>query len=300
MISDFENLMPQTPASKTAADAEAPANRRVLVIEDDIASMELMVHLLSSYGYAPLRARNGEEGLKIAARERPALILSEVHMPFVDGYEIAQRIRADPALNRIPLIAVTDFALPEHRKKALAAGFDGYVTKPISPEHFVQHLQVFLRPDFRTASASVRLPEAAAGPSPRVGRKVLLVDDNPSNLKLSSILLGSSGYQVVTAQNMSEALRVVRDNPPDLIMSDVVMSGGSGYEFIRAVKADPRSNSIPFIFLTASMNDEPSRGRGLALGAARFLFRPIESKDLLREVEACLEQQPHPWPTTGK
>ena len=294
MISDSDNLAPQTPASLAAADDGTLENRRVLVIEDDVANMALIVHLLSSYGYAPLRARNGEEGLRIAARERPALILSEIRMPFVDGYEIAQRIRADPALSRIPLIAVTDFALPEDRNKALAAGFDGYVTKPISPEHFVQHLQVFLRPDFRTAPASVRPPEAAARPWPRVGRKVLLVDDNPLNLKLSATLLGSSGYQAVTAHNMSEALRVVRDNPPDLIMSDVVMSGGSGYEFIRAVKADPRSSSIPFVFLTASMNDEPSRSRGLALGAARFLFRPIESKDLLHEVEACLAQQAQP------
>src|SRR6185503_13048760 len=82
---------------------------RVLLIENDVPSMELMFHLLTTYGYFPQRARSGEEGLKLAARERPDLIVSDIQMPNVDGYEVARRIRADPGLSSIPMIAVSSF-----------------------------------------------------------------------------------------------------------------------------------------------------------------------------------------------
>jgi CheY-like chemotaxis protein len=75
---------------------------------------------------------------------------------------------------------------------------------------------------------------------------------------------------------------------PDLILSDVCMADGNGYDFIAAVKADPRLSPIPFVFVTSTMNTEKERQKGLALGAARFLFRPIEPPELLREIADCL------------
>jgi len=263
-------------------------NKRVLLIEDDIPTMELMFHLLSTYGYAPLRASNGEEGLRLAASERPDLILSDIRMPLVDGYEVAERIMADPELNSIPMIAVTEFLMPEHRNKALAAGFDGYITKPISPETFLQHIEAFLHPEFRVPPAPTKVPAIGASPPRPGGRRVLVVDDTPENLRLASSLLASAGYQVTTAGGLGEALRLARDDPPDLIVSDVVMGDGSGFELIRAVKADPRLRAIPFIFNSSSMAVESARKKGLALGAASFLFRPISHKDMLCEVKACL------------
>jgi two-component system cell cycle response regulator len=263
---------------------------RVLLIENDVPSMELMFHLLTTYGYFPQRARNGEEGLKIAAREHPDLIVSDIQMPFVDGFEVARRIRADPGLSSIPLLAVSAFATVADRRRTLAAGFDGYLSKPISPETFVQHIEAFLRPEFRAGMPFSPVPETdPPAPTPH-GRKILVVDDIEANLHLATVVLGGAGYQVATATSMSEALRLARHDPPDLILSDIVMADGSGYEFIRAVKSDLRLRSIPFVFNTASMTAESAQEKCLALGAVKVLFRPIAPEDLLRELESCVRE----------
>jgi two-component system cell cycle response regulator len=263
---------------------------RILLIESDVPSMEMMFHLLTNYGYFPLRARNGEEGVLLAAREHPDLIISNVEPAFVDGFDVARRIRADPASNDIPMLALTS-GMPEERKQALDAGYDGYLFKPFSPEAFARHVQAFLRPEFRAGRRSAE-PPAAPPSAPRPGRKVLVVDDTPENLTLASRVLESAGFQVATAKGMSEAMRLARSDPPDLIVSDVVMADGSGYEFIRAVKAETRLRSIPFIFNTSTMATESARERGIALGAAGFLFRPLAAQDMLRLIEACLARAP--------
>jgi len=261
---------------------------RVLLIENDVPSMELMFHLLTTYGYFPQRARSGEEGLKLAARERPDLIVSDIQMPNVDGYEVARRIRADPGLSSIPMIAVSSFYTVGDRRRTLAAGFAGYLSKPISPETFVRHVGAVLRPEFLTGTPFTARADAAA-PAPRPGgRKILVVDDVAAHLQLATVVLGGAGYQVATAMSMSEALGVARNDPPDLILSDIVMADGSGYEFIRAVKADVRLRSIPFVFNTASMTADAAREKCLALGAVKVLFRPIAAADLLRELESCV------------
>jgi two-component system cell cycle response regulator len=227
----------------------------------------------------------------MAMRERPDLIICDIQLPVMNGYEIARRIKADPAMGDIPLLAVTAFAMVDDRQKTLAAGFDGYFSKPISPDTFVQRVQEFLRPEQRSSGASA--DTAAVGASaraPLLGRTVLVVDDKKDNRDLASSLLEASGYKVITAHTMSDALLHAREAAPDLILSDVCMADGNGYDFIRLVKADPQLNSVPFVFLTSTMTTERDRKKGVALGAARFLFRPIEPQDLLKEIEACLRE----------
>ena len=265
---------------------------RILVIEDNAANMELMTYLLQAFGYSTLQARDGKEGLEAAGRERPDLIICDIQLPLMNGYDVARRIKADPALAGIPLLAVTAFAMVDDRQKTLAAGFDGYFSKPISPDTFVERVQEFLPPDQRAsgASADLRVASASAFAEPR-GQTVLVVDDKKDNRDLASSILEASGYRVVAAQGMREALLRAREVAPDLILSDVCMADGSGYDFIQLVKADPRLRSVPFVFLTSTMSSEGERKKGLALGAERFLFRPMESQDLLDEIEACLRER---------
>ena len=262
---------------------------RILVIEDNDANLDLMSYLLRAFGHTVTAARDGHAGLAQARSERPDLVLCDIQLPGISGMEIASRIRSDAALDRIPLVAVTAFAMVGDRETVMAAGFDGYLTKPITPETFVPQLEAFLPLQLRGASPLAPSTTAAAAPTAgKPGHTILVVDDRPENLELATGIFAPSGYRVVTAQGMRAALARALESPPDLILSDVAMSDGSGYDFIRAVKADPRLSSIPFVFVTASMTSERERKKGLALGAERFLFRPIEPRDLLREVEAVL------------
>src|SRR6185369_15838596 len=103
----------------------------ILVIEDNPANMQLMVYLLNAFGHTPVEAIDGEAGLAEAHRQTPELILCDLQLPGMDGYEVVRQLRADPGLAAIPLVAVTAYAMVGDRDKVLAAGFNGYISKPI-------------------------------------------------------------------------------------------------------------------------------------------------------------------------
>ena len=117
---------------------------RILVIEDNPDNMELMTYLLEAFGHTPLSATDGGLGLATALSEWPDLIVCDVQLPGLDGYAVARHLKADPALRSISLIAVTALAMVGDRDLVLAAGFDGYLAKPIVPETFVAQIEAFL------------------------------------------------------------------------------------------------------------------------------------------------------------
>ena len=135
------------------------------------------------------------------------------------------------------------------------------------------------------------MSSAAALPAKTKHATILAVDDQPVNLSLKRSILEPLGYVVLTANGMAQALDLARQTPPDLIVSDVNMADGNGFDFIKAVKADPRLKHVPFVFVTSTYCNESSRAKGLALGAVRFLFRPLEPQVLLTELEACLVER---------
>jgi len=119
-------------------------SRRVLVVEDHEENRRIMRDLLTAAGYEMLEALTGEEGVLLAAQERPDLILMDIQLPGLDGYEATRRIKADPALRAIPIIAVTSYALSGDDLKALEAGCDAYVTKPFSPRVLLAKIREYL------------------------------------------------------------------------------------------------------------------------------------------------------------
>jgi two-component system, cell cycle response regulator DivK len=120
------------------------AGKRILVIEDHEENRRLLRDLLTSFGYELIEAVTGEEGVIAAENERPNLILMDIQLPGIDGYETTRRIKANPALNRIPVIAVTSYALSGDDIKAFAAGCDGYVTKPFDPADLLEKIREYL------------------------------------------------------------------------------------------------------------------------------------------------------------
>lgn len=117
---------------------------RILIIEDDTASRWLVKYLLVAAGYATLEADDGGVGLLIALNERPDLIICDLQMPVMNGYEVVRALQSDPAWCPVPIIAVTAFSMTGDRETALTAGFDEHITKPISPETFTAQVEVFL------------------------------------------------------------------------------------------------------------------------------------------------------------
>jgi CheY-like chemotaxis protein len=118
---------------------------RILVIEDNPTNMELMVYLLKAYGHEPLSAFDGCAGIEAACRTTPELIICDIHLPQLDGYEVIAFLKQHAELRRVPAIAVTALAMVGDQEKLLAAGFDDYLSKPIDPEHFVATIERFLQ-----------------------------------------------------------------------------------------------------------------------------------------------------------
>ena len=120
-------------------------NKQILVIEDQEDNRTILRDLLSNAGFEVLEAVNGIEGVEAAARELPDLILMDIQMPEMDGYEATRRIKAEPTTAAIPIIAVTSYALSGDDEKAKAVGCDGYVTKPFSPRQLLAKIKEYLQ-----------------------------------------------------------------------------------------------------------------------------------------------------------
>jgi two-component system cell cycle response regulator DivK len=118
--------------------------KKILVVEDTEDNRQILRDLLSSAGYETIEAHDGAEGVAKASEHRPDLILMDIQMPVMDGYEATRLIKADSVLKSIPVIAVTSYALSGDEDKARAAGCDGYVAKPFSPRQMLAKVREIL------------------------------------------------------------------------------------------------------------------------------------------------------------
>lgn len=119
-------------------------NPTVLVIEDNEQNLYLMRFLLEKNGFNVIEATDGKTGVETAIKEKPRLILLDIQLPGMDGYEVARELRKNNDLVRTPIVAVTSYAMVGDRERVLDAGADGYIEKPIDPEKFIDQIKQFI------------------------------------------------------------------------------------------------------------------------------------------------------------
>jgi CheY-like chemotaxis protein len=134
---------------------------RILIIEDNVTNMELMEYLLRAFRFEVCAAYDGAAGINAARSMAPDLIICDVHLPKMDGYEVVREIKGTPSLNGVPVVAVTALAMVGDQEKLLDAGFDAYIGKPIDPESFVGQIDRLLH----TALRSKKPAETAQDPN---------------------------------------------------------------------------------------------------------------------------------------
>lgn len=118
--------------------------RQIVLIEDNEQNRYLATFLLEKNGYAVISAADGTQGIELAGRVLPHLILLDIQLPVMDGYAVARELRNNPALRETPIVAVTSYAMQGDREKAIEAGCTGYIEKPINPETFVTEIEHYL------------------------------------------------------------------------------------------------------------------------------------------------------------
>jgi two-component system, cell cycle response regulator DivK len=119
--------------------------RKILLIEDNEQNRYLVTFLLEACDYEIIPAVDGAEGIALAGRVLPELILLDIQLPTMDGYAVARALRSNPQLEDIPIVAVTSYAMPGDREKSMEAGCNGYIEKPINPETFVSEIECYLK-----------------------------------------------------------------------------------------------------------------------------------------------------------
>ena len=117
---------------------------KILIIEDNEQNMYLLTFLLNRHGHEVVQARDGRQGIELAEKENPDLILLDIQLPQMDGYAVARQIKAIQVLAEIPIVAVTSYAMVGDREKTIAAGCSGYIEKPINPDMFLEQISEFL------------------------------------------------------------------------------------------------------------------------------------------------------------
>ena len=135
---------------------------KVLVAEDNPVNRELLRELLENRGYAVVEACDGQEALRMVDETQPDILLLDIGMPVLDGYAVARRIRKNPALAQLPLLAITAYAMQGDREKILHSGFDGYLSKPVNGRALADELERLLRQS-REKQASGKSSAAATG-----------------------------------------------------------------------------------------------------------------------------------------
>ena len=222
--------------------ATPPGASIALVVEDDAKSAELIRVQLEAEGFTVLHAWSAESGLKLAEEQPPALITLDIMLPDMDGWEFLARVKRLPGLRRVPVVIISIVADSE---KGFALGAAAVMQKPIS------------RKDLYDSLVSLSLLPVAQGAT----LKVLVVDDDAQALELAAIGMRELAATVIKASGGSEAIRLAREELPDLIVLDLLMPEVNGFDVVEALQDRPDTAAIPILVITAKQLDDDDRAR---------------------------------------
>jgi signal transduction histidine kinase/DNA-binding response OmpR family regulator len=242
-------------------EQELRASDRILVVEDDPNAYDLIASALGSAGYLAIRARHGEEALKIARDAHPMAVTLDLVLPGVDGWEVLKRLKSDAVTRDIPVVIIS---VMDNRELGVALGADDYFVKPVDRDRLLRRV--------RDVTLRAQRP------------RLLLIDDDAAVHTLLDAELADAGFTLDSAFNGEDGLRAARGNAPDVIILDLMMPGMSGFEVAQSLKDDPLTANIPILVLTSKDLSADDR-RELQTTVTTFVQKGNGAREqLLREI----------------
>ncbi|OYU87710.1 MAG: PleD family two-component system response regulator [Bradyrhizobiaceae bacterium PARB1] len=262
---------------------------RILVVDDIPANVKLLEARLSAEYFDVITASNGAQALEICARSECDLILLDVMMPDMDGFEVCRRLKANPKTHFIPVVMVTALDSPSDRVRGLEAGADDFLTKPVADAVLVARVRSLTRLKMMTDELRMRAltsleigiqaPERSAVADEGIGGRILLVDDRPSSYERLAPLLAAE-HTVDVEPNPAEALFHAAEGNYDLLIVSLSLENFDGLRLCSQARSLERTRQIPILAI-ADIDNNTRLLRGLEIGVNDYLTRPVDKNELL-------------------
>lgn len=269
---------------------------KILVIEDDIFLGDVLMQKLKAAGFEASLARDGASGLKQIHDWSPELILLDIILPQMNGYEVLEAKMADPRIASIPVIVISNSGQPVEINRALSLGVKDYLVKAqFDPEEVIVKVRLQLSKGEEapaitvTSSAGQSASSSVQASVGLTGKKIMWVEDDKFLSDIIARKLSTFGCLLVHATDGEQALTLLETETPDLILLDILLPGMDGFEILKRIKAGPKK-STPVVLLS-NLGQKADIDKGKALGAIRFLIKATvtldeivdEMKNVLRE-----------------
>src|SRR6186997_506724 len=272
---------------------------RVLVVDDIAANVKLLDARLSAEYFDVLTATNGREALAVCERAECDVVLLDVMMPGLDGFEVCRQIKTNPATHHIPVVMVTALDQPVDRVRALDAGADDFLTKPVSDVALVARVRSLARLKMMTDELRMRAvtskeigiqtPEREAVSDQGRHGRILLIDDRAtSHERIAAMLKDEHAVEVETDPN--DALFRAAEGQYDLFIVSLALRNFDGLRLCSQLRSLDRTRNVPI--LAISEGDSNARlVRGLEIGVNDYLMRPIDKNELLARVRTQIRKK---------
>ncbi len=272
---------------------------RVLVVDDVLPNVKLLEARLNAEYFEVLTATNGPDAITICELGGCDIVLLDVMMPGMDGFEVCRRLRASPRTAHLPIVLVTALDHPADRVHGLEAGADDFLTKPIDQVALIARVRSLVRLKFsidelrdraaRSAAAGVVGPVEALGSRASGNGRILLVDDRRNSFEriIQTLRLH---HDVILSEDPSTAVGQAREQNVDLLIVSLALAGLDGLRICSQARSRERTRNLP-ILLIADLDDRQRVLRGLDLGANDYLTRPIDRNELLARVRTNILQK---------
>jgi two-component system, cell cycle response regulator len=272
---------------------------RILVVDDIAANIKLLETRLSAEYYAVLTATNGPEALAICERGECDMVLLDVMMPGMDGFEVCRRLKSQEATAHLPVVMVTALDQPADRLKGLEAGADDFLTKPVNDVALLARVKSLVRlkiasDELRSRAmasreAGIANPHAGALLDNGMGGRVLIVDDRNTSFDRLAATLGQT-HSVDVETDPHKALLRAPEGNFDLILVSLGLANFDGLRLCSQLRSLERTRNVP-ILIIGDADDELRIVRGLEIGVNDFLVRPVDRNEMLARVRTQIKRK---------
>ena len=273
---------------------------RILVVDDILPNVKLLEAKLSSEYYEVLTAFSGEEALEKVAKDSPDLVLLDIMMPGMDGFEVCRRIKSDPALCHTPVVMVTALTDAQDRVRGLEAGADDFLSKPINDMALMARVRSLVR--LKMALDEWRMRENTASQlgvvgeasnvmtEPVEGARLLVVEDKDFEVTKIQDTLAQDHDIVMAVSTGEDAMTLVAKHDFDVLVVSLNLAEEDGLRLCSHLKSNERTRAVPIIMIGQN-DDMPRVAHGLEIGAHDYIMRPIDRNELLARIRTQVRRK---------